>query len=281
MKALLPFLLLLLFLNQGCSLLSSIPILYDEHSDPTDWIDEKGIPMREIPAGEFVMGSSSGELDEQPAHKVWLDRYLMDKYEVTNFEYWDCVYDDKCIRQKAEDFPFIEDYGKKVSQFEDFPVIQVNWEMARTFCEWRGARLPTEAEWEKAASGASTGEGDPALYPWGNTQPTGKLANYKAPSILSLVPQPKHVGTYEEGKSIYGVYEMAGNVWEWVADWMADDYYSTLPPDVKNPTGPDHGDMKGVRGGSFASSADQLRVSVRGGSDPGRANYMLGFRCAR
>ena len=159
--------------------------------------------MVSVPAGEFWMGCNEQadkrcNFDEKPYHKVYLDAYYIDKYEVTQSEYNECVTTDKCPANRKKD-GFTGDRQ---------PVIGVSWEDADTYCKWAGKRLPTEAEWEKAARGT-----DGRVYPWGNSfDPT--RANY-----AGALGKTSEVGSYPSGASPYGALNMAGNVWEWVADW--------------------------------------------------------------
>ena len=223
--------------------------------------------MVSIPAGEFTMGSPDGDSDERPAHKVHVDAFSMDVYEVT-------------VRQYAE---FLQSTGirspsdwQTMNQpaYQKRPVANVDWEDAAAYCKWAGKRLPTEAEWEKAARGT-----DGRLYPWGNDPPTPLHANYGKTGSNghgTLVP----VGTLEDGKSPYGIYDMAGNVWEWVSDWYDNDYYKNSPS--QNPTGPPKGGFKVIRGGSWNSNQRNLRSSDRYWDPPSfRSLYFPGFRCAK
>jgi formylglycine-generating enzyme required for sulfatase activity len=203
--------------------------------------DDKGAVMVLVPAGEFPMGSNRGETYEQPVHQVNLDAYYIDKYEVTNKLYKACVDDGQCDAPRQ--LFFFEAAPNKlyfgVSEYDNFPVVFVDWNMAKAFCQWRGARLPTEAEWEKAALG-DTGNS----YPWGMDLDCQK-ANYQ-----KCVNRTSEVGAYPDGVSPYGLYDMTGNVWEWVSDWYADNYYANSP--AKNPTGPITGQSRVIRGGSWA-----------------------------
>ena len=231
--------------------------------------DSKGVELVLVPAGDFSMGSNTSDaLDEKPAHTVFLDGYYIDKFEVTNAQYKACVDDGKCDPPKHLYF-FPESPGKTYygnSQYDNYPVIYVNWNMAKAYCEWRGASLPTEAQWEKAARGGT----DERIYPWGNDLQC-RQANY-----LKCVNHTSAVGSYSDGKSPYGAYDMAGNVLEWVADWYSADYYENLFS--SNPTGPISGQSRVVRGGSWTKF--DVRVSNRVGIAPNSATFDIGFRCA-
>lgn len=229
-------------------------------SGTDDIVDSKGVLMRLVPAGEFSMGSGSGDSDEVPVHPVYLDGYDIDKYEVTNALYRACVVAGACYEPHD-----ISDYSN--SQYADHPVIYVDWDMAKTYCEWRGARLPTEAEWEKAARGE-----DGRTYPWGEGIDCSK-ANY-----LGCSGGTSNVMTYQSSASPYGVFDMAGNVWEWVADWYSENYYRTSPKE--NPTGPDSGTLRVLRSGAWNVGPDVVRTSLRNAHPQSSFDNDIGFRCA-
>jgi formylglycine-generating enzyme required for sulfatase activity len=225
------------------------------------------IPMVLIPAGEFTMGSEDGNDDEKPEHTLYLDAYQIDKYEVSNAQYRACVDEGKCQPPtQTSSWTHSNYFGNPT--YDDYPVIYVNWVMANAFCEWRGVRLPTEAEWEKAARGT-----DKRTYPWG--EDIGQtFANYG-----EFVGDTTMVGSYESGKSFYGVYDMAGNVWEWVADWYSESYYQDSPK--SNPPGPESGELHLLRGGSKDMKPALIRTTVRGPFDPDGVASDFGFRCAQ
>ena len=232
--------------------------------------DEKGVKMVLVEAGSFVMGSNRGDLDERPIHSVYLADYYIDKYEVTNVLYEACVRTETCKAPvRADSFTRPSYYGNP--SYNDFPVIYVDWNMAKTYCEWRGAGLPTEAQWEKAARGT-----DERTYPWDRGLDCQK-ANYTDKSN-TCTGGTTRVGNYESGKSPYGVYDMAGNVWEWVGDWYSETYYKSSSP--SNPPGPDFGRARIGRGGSWTRAEGEIRSANRINYAPTYYNFDLGFRCA-
>ena len=221
-----------------------------------------------VPEGEFTMGSPDGEgdSDEHPQHTVSLGAFWIDRYEVTNDQFRQCVEAGACVPPTTCDSGE-PTYGE--AEKRDHPVVCVNWHDAEAYCRWTGARLPTEAEWEKAARGT-----DGRRYPWGDEWDVGRC-NTAEGGKGGTMPVGSHSPT---GDSPYGCADMAGNVWEWVADWYDGDYYSRSPD--SNPPGPNLGDYRVVRGGSWFS--DQLRAhsANRRRHNPGYSRINYGFRCS-
>ena len=217
-----------------------------------------------VPAGEFIMGSDEGDSDERPVHTVYLDAFYIDKYEVTNSQYR------KCVEAGACDVPLVPSdttyYDN--ADYAGHPVAYVSWNDALAYCQWAGKRLPTEAEWEKAARGT-----DGRTYPWGEGIDCD-LAQYNECGGRT-VP----VGSKPKGASPYGALDMAGNVWEWVADWYDSGYYSQSPG--RNPPGPDSSESRVLRGGSWYYGADVARCADRFWRVPVYRGSIMGFRCAR
>lgn len=213
---------------------------------PNEITDAKGVPMVLIPDGEFTMGDS-----REGVQQIHLDDFYIDKYEVTNIHYAGCVDVGDCIAPKQiSSYTRSNYYGN--SEFENYPVVNIDWNQAKIYCEWRGGNLPTEAQWEKSARGI-----DERRYPWGDEISCAK-ANYS-----NCIVDTVAVGSYESGKSPYGVYDLAGNVWEWVDGWYNDD------------------DTIGVlRGGTWSSVANYVRTSMRYPGYHNTFDYRVGFRCA-
>jgi formylglycine-generating enzyme required for sulfatase activity len=216
-----------------------------------------------VPAGEFLMGVQQ-ENFTAPAHKVYLDSFWIDMTEVTNEMYAQCVEAGVC-KKPALSYLSDSHYDKKA--YRTHPVVYVNWFQARTYCEWVGRRLPTEAEWEKAARGT-----DDRPYPWGKDRPAPGLLNFDN-KIATTTP----ANWFPFGASPYGVLNMSGNVREWVWDWYADDYYQNSP--YQNPLGPVEGKKRSLRGGSFTDTNRRVRLDNRLSHDPYSPGYNRGFRC--
>ena len=237
------------------------------------YTDLKGVQMVLIPAGEFQMGSDKGDSEENPMHTVYLDAFYMDINEATNALYEKCVQAGTCS-PPSDSSSYIRSSYYGNPEFANYPVVFVEWEQARTFCEqWRGARLPTEAEWEKAARGGLEGK----YYPWGNDDPIcqkGVMNGAKfvdPPGCNETDTEP--VGSYSPNG--YGLYDMVGNVWEWVWDWFGP--YSNSY--AINPQGPVSGESRILRGGSWRDSPYWLGVVIRKYYFTERFGD-FGFRCA-
>ncbi|MGH7206196.1 MAG: formylglycine-generating enzyme family protein [Nitrospiraceae bacterium] len=253
-------------------------------SSPAVPMGKDSAPMILIPEGCFTMGTNNiggeqglGFPNESPEHTVCLKAYYMDQFEVTIERYA------KFMEAAKHSPPPLWD-DDAVTSAGDRPVVDVTWHDADAYCKWAGKRLPTEAEWEKAARGT-----DGRRYPWGYMQPYPDLANYNrgawvsypvtlAPVTYGIEGMSIRHGTKQGGRSPYGVYNTAGNASEWVADWYGRDYYSKSPKD--NPTGPPNGERKVFRGGSWNDSPRNLRVTARFSADPTFEDQSMGFRCA-
>lgn len=231
-----------------------------------------GVALVYVPAGEFLMGSTveqdiSAVADEKPQHRVSVNAFWLDRTEVTNAAYTQCVMAGDCPPP-----PQLSSATRSIyytdTQFADYPVIYVSWYDARAYCKWAGRRLPTEAEWEKASRGI---EGQ--LYPWGNAPPDASLLNFDRG-----VGDTIKAGRYRDGASPYGALDMAGNVWEWVADTYRSDYYMNSP--TANPTGPDAGSLKVFRGGAWDEPGWFVRAATRASGNPHNSFPDVGFRCA-
>jgi formylglycine-generating enzyme required for sulfatase activity len=283
-------------------------------------VGNDGAEMVLVPAGTFLMGSTEEEVtallhqyrglrralfrDESPRHQVFVEAFYIDKYEVTNGRFQQFV-QATGYRTQAEDagggkiratgngkekWASVPDaswrspkgLGSTIIGLETHPVVQVTWKDAQAYCAWAGKRLPTEAEWEKAARGT-----DGRAYPWGN-EPDHTLVNFcdrrcafpeRDTTADDGHAETAPVGSYEAGKNPYEVYDMAGNVWEWVADWYEAKYYQHSPD--RNPPGPTAGSQVVLRGGSWLYPPPTFRVPTRAGVPPDRRNNNIGFRCAK
>jgi formylglycine-generating enzyme required for sulfatase activity len=226
-------------------------------------------PSVMISAVEFWMGidGPQGLDDERPRHPVVLDAYAMDVHEVTVGHY-------STFLKKTRRTPPLFWDTLDLHEHADRPVIGVNWDDAAAYCRWAGKRLPTEAEWEHAARGT-----DERRYPWGNQAPTPEFANYGIGARFSYGQTLMPVGHYEKGKSPYGMYNMAGNAWEWVHDWYGTNYYEVS--DKQNPRGPEEGQFKVLRGGSWSELPKYLLTYGRFKLPPNTRNSYIGFRCAK
>jgi formylglycine-generating enzyme required for sulfatase activity len=224
-----------------------------------------GMTLLYVPAGEFLMGSAdsnpNASSSEKPQHRVYLDAFWIDRTEVTNAMYKLCIQAEAC--QPPGETTYFGD-----ARYGSYPVVQVTWTDANTYCTWAGRRLPTEAQWEKAARGV-----DGRTYPWGEGLACDK-ANY-----ADCVGHTLQVGSYPDGVSPFGALDMAGNVWEWVADWYSEGYYAVSPLD--NPLGPESGQEHVMRGGSWFNIDWYVPVTFRSWGTPDERWDMDGFRCSR
>jgi serine/threonine protein kinase len=259
---------------------------------PPSLMGVDGVEMVLVPAGDFIMGSTSDDVDtavalcsqsgnrcsrsdftnEMPQRTVYLSDFYIDVTEITNDQYRACVNAGVCAAPSDSGAPdarySVNNYYNR-SQYGDYPVVRIRWEDARTYCQWAGEQLPTEAQWEKAARGT-----DGRIFPWGNNFNNNR-ANTEEGGGDSLKP----VGSYPDGRSPYGVYDMAGSVWEYVADWYSDTYYQNASN--TDPTGPSSGADHVLRGGSYSDFKEFARVTNRGTPHSGsiRSGFR-GFRCA-
>ncbi len=233
--------------------------------------------MIAVPGSTFNMGSPTGigENDESPVHVVTLSPYLIDRTEVTIGNYWLCVGSGACSHPVANDSSTEPHYINDPT-FDNYPVIHVTWEQASAYCNWRGKRLPTEAEWEMAA-GWNAALGAKLFWPWGHEAGSG-MGN-----IGGLTAGPMAVGSNPTDQSPNGVMDMGGNVREWVLDWYKVNYYSSA--DDSDPRGPTYrrgeGQGRVVRGGSYADNVELARTANRGHDDPAYGQATIGFRCAQ
>ncbi len=233
--------------------------------------------MVHIPGGTYPMGSHKSllELDpvdlfntdrhalgpENPAHNVELEPYYIDMYEVTHGSYMKFVEATNAKKPRFWDDPDFNSPNQ--------PVVGVAWKTAQSYCKWKGGRLPTEAEWEKASRGKRS-----INYPWGNETPDSTRLNYNEELKKTVA-----VGSYETGKSDYGVYDLAGNVAEWTYDWHQAEFY--IFSSKANPVGPEKGQYKVIRGGNWRNDAQDVNMVYRNATIPSIRKKTLGFRCAQ
>ncbi len=229
------------------------------------WTDNSYVVY--VPQGDFIMGQDEMESSNHaPAHTVTLDGFWIHQTEVTNRMYAQCVALGICTPPSIENsVPYWFNHPAYASD----PVVGVNWLQAQTYCEWIEGRLPTEAEWEKAARGT---QADP--YPWGIDEPTCNLLNFDG---CFDTAEPQHVRSYALGASLYNLADTAGNVFEWVLDWYEKDYYTLSP--ASNPAGPASGNQRAVRGSSYLTASEDVPIFMRAYLEPEKHTPDLGFRC--
>lgn len=232
---------------------------------PEEFTGRDGASMVLVPAGEFIMGSDKGDDDEKPIHRVQTDSFYIDKFEVTNGRFA------KFIDAIKGEPPWGFDDKDTPVAHADQPVRWVTWLDATAYCQWAGKRLATEAEWEKAARGT-----DGRQYPWGDELPTPAHAVFGQKEGSESLPP---FSSRDKGKSPSGAQDMAGSLYEWVADWYDDEYYAKTPS--QNPRGPSEGTQKVQRGGSYTNNPYRLRTSFRTKDNPTEARPNVGFRCAQ
>ena len=232
-----------------------------------------------VPAGEFLMGTSDADIEhykeifplrdiarfdnERPQRTVFVDTFYIDKFEVTNQQYKQFLSETGYVPKHYLDRP--------PYNIPDFPAVVLKWEDAVAYTVWAGKRLPTEAEWEKAARGA-----DGRIWPWGDEWDATKLSGNDGTGQKDGYKETAPVGQFPQGASPYGAHDMAGNLWEWVSDWYDPNYYRTTPPNI-NPKGPETGDGHVLKGGGWAENLDFTRCANRLGGNPG--SLLRGFRC--
>jgi formylglycine-generating enzyme required for sulfatase activity len=268
--------------------------------DPNLLVDEKGVSMRLVPEGEFTMGISVEDgmalcakyrpgtcprfwYEGMEVHQVFLDAFYMDTYEVTNGLYQACVTEGVCTPpQKTSSLTHAEYYGNP--EYDNYPVIYVNWDQAKAFCAWRGASLPTEAQWEKGARGTQAN-----LYPWGNRLEDGKtnscINNCLNQGFVYQLPDDGYadvapVGSFATDISPYGIYDMAGNVAEWTANYYSETYMRSPAASEPNPTGPASGRDIVAKGGHIELPPELMHSPQVLPINPGNAWYFYGLRCA-
>jgi formylglycine-generating enzyme required for sulfatase activity len=242
----------------------SVPVFYAlKVRSTTEKVGNDGAPAVLIPAGAFAMGDD----EESPRREIFVDAFYMDKYEITVSRYA------KFLGATGNVKPPEEWDTADAKRDADLPVVGVDWRDADSYCRWAGKRLPTEAEWEKAARGV-----DERKYPWGNDAPTSEYARFGIPYQNPVYKDGvAGIGTYPKGTSPFGIYDLSGNVWEWVADW----YSESFPRgDVRNPKGPESGTGKVMRGGGWYDQPARLTTTKRMQANPSHRGDEIGFRCA-
>ncbi len=235
-----------------------------------------------IPAGAYVVGADSGDYDERPAHPVVVEPYYIDKYEVTNAQFMEFVREagypppNRWLhRLVGEGDQWRENAAWR--QAADEPVTWITWHDADAYAKWRGCRLPSETEWEVAARGSLA-----VAWPWGNsTQPITGKPGANVAGVEDGFAEVAPVGSFEDGASVFGVMDMAGNVWEWCADWYLPSAYDLEGVDPRVGVQDSLFGQRSIRGGSWFDPLDAARTTRRRGFDPGFPSDLVGFRCVR
>jgi formylglycine-generating enzyme required for sulfatase activity len=228
-------------------------------------------PIREemvsIPAGPFIRGTDAGGFDEKPQRTIMLPAFAIDRYETTNFQYQQFA---TATGHRKAGPP--SRYAKNMAKMREVnqPVVYVSWEDADAYCRWKGKRLPTEAEWEKAMRGT-----DGRLWPWGNVEQANG-ANWAR--VQDGFDVTARVGSFKTDQSPYGIMDGAGNVMEWVEDWYSENYYKEAPE--QNPPSPEHGVYRVLRGGGYTTTGGDIRITSRSKMVPDFRDETIGFRCA-
>tara|TARA_Y100000031_G_C8159453_1_gene356206 strand:- start:170 stop:1036 length:867 start_codon:yes stop_codon:yes gene_type:complete len=249
------------------------------------WITATEDDMVLVPEGSFIMGyniennAEWGDTDEEPVHEVFLKSYYIDRYEVNASDFSDFLnkYPDEASRYfqsgSGVTIEKVDNVFRPRPGLEDYPANRVSWYGADAYCRSVNKRLPTEAEWEKAARGT-----DRRIFPWGDEFPTNERVTFRRKFVKLGFKAMEPVHSMSGGRSPYGAHHMAGNVWEWVADWYEDSYYEVTP--LKNPQGPDSGISKVLRGGNWYYKAYYMRTTYRFNERPEIFKIWQGFRCA-
>ena len=260
------------YLIWGCCLL----LVGQQNKLATKSVNLKNSEFVKIPAGWFTMGHDQRAPDQKPSHRVYLEAFEIGRFEVTNQEYYQFWQANKS--HTPQDFPHnIGNWPERALEYPNQPVVGVSWVDAESFANWVGGRLPTEAEWEKAAAGPVD-----RLWPWGNN-PTTKGPIFALANSWNGNDQYDNglapVGSYPQGKSYYGALDMAGNVWEWTSDWYSEIYYTYSP--THNPTGPKKGSWRVIRGGGWIDNINRCTTTMRLHLYPKLKLSFVGFRVLR
>ena len=240
-------------------------VLYSMQGQSKNEITGKdGSPAVLIPGGAFVMGDD----EEAPRREVFVDAFYIDKFEMTVARY-------AAFLKASGNVKLPEEWQSvDVERDGQLPVVGVDWRDANDYCQWAGRRLPTEMEWEKAARGS-----DERKYPWGNDPPTEERARFLKPVQNTVYKDGvSPVGSHPNGASPYAIHDLAGNVWEWVADWFSDSFPRA---ELRNPKGPASGTAKVLRGGGWQDPPERLTATKRMRAEPGHRDDSTGFRCAQ